>query len=243
MLEGRLQKRLRAYHMSSFKDYYDLVASPKGKEEVIHMVDRISTNKTDFFREPAHFDFLTKTVLPKYQQHCSGFKPLNIWSSACSSGEEVYTIGLVIEEFNQHNPLNYTLQGTDISYEILKKAVNGVYPRQSIEKIPISLREKYFLKSKDRSRGVVRVVPKIRHKTSFSRLNLMGSSYGVRDSYDIIFCRNVLIYFDRKTQEEVIKKQCHTLKKGGYFFMGHTESINGMAVPLTQVRPTIYQKI
>lgn len=208
------------------------------------MIDRVSTNKTDFFREPAHFEFLTKTILPGYQQLYGSHKPLKIWSSACSSGEEVYSAGIVLEEFNKNRgKVNYEILGTDISYEILKKAVNGVYASDTVRKIPKNLKEKYFLRSRNKRMDLVRIIPQIRNKTVFSRLNLMQANYGEQNKNDLIFCRNVLIYFDRKTQEEVIKKQCHTLKKGGFFFLGHTESIHGMDLPLKQVLPTIYQKV
>ncbi|MDW3193433.1 MAG: CheR family methyltransferase [Cytophagales bacterium] len=208
------------------------------------MMDKVSTNKTDFFREPAHFDFLNQHVFPKYAKANGTFRPLKIWSSACSSGEEVYSIAITIEEYNQrHCAFNYSIAGTDISNEILKKAINGVYPHGAIKDIPLHLREKYFLRSKDRSLEKVRIVPKIRQKTAFSRLNLMRPYYGEDQKYDVIFCRNVMIYFNKKTQEEVLKKQCSTLRKGGYFFLGHSESITGMKAPLKQVYPTIYQKL
>ena len=244
MLEGRLQKRLHQNQLNSFKRYFDFLTSPKGKMEVIHMVDCVSTNKTDFFREPAHFEFLADEILPQFSKSYGSSKSLTIWSSACSSGEEVYTTAIVMEEFIRNGgATNYSILGTDISYEILKNAINGVYPEKSIEKIPQSIKKEYFLKSKNKELNLVRVIPKLRNKTSFSRLNLMQGCYGEQSKYDIIFCRNVLIYFDRRTQEEVVRKQCYTLKKGGYFFLGHTESINGMDLPLKQIVPTVYQKI
>ena len=245
MLEGRLQKRLQKHQFRSFNQYYELITSPKGKQEVIHMVDQVSTNKTDFFREPAHFDFLEQIILPQHEKRSgTGYKPIKIWSSASSSGEEVYTTCMVIEEYNRKRGfINYSVQGTDISSEILKRAINAVYTEKSIQQLPLNLKERYFLRSKDRSQNLVRVIPEIRKKTSFSRLNLMQGHYGEVNRFDLIFCRNVLIYFDRKTQEEVVRKQCQTLRKGGYFFLGHTESITGMELPLRQIHPTIYQKI
>ena len=244
MLEGRLQVRLQQLQLKSFREYYDFVSSPNGKKAVVHMVDRVSTNKTDFFREAAHFEFLTQVILPQHVQQHGTLRPLKLWSAASSSGEEVYTTCMVIEEFNRtQGMIDYTVHGTDISSEILKKATAGVYSSNSLTKLPLHLKERYFLRSKDRSKKLVRVVPELRKKVSFSRLNLMQPYYGEASTFDVVFCRNVLIYFDRKTQEAVVRKQCQTLKKGGYFFLGHSESINGMDLPLQQLQPTIYQKI
>ena len=245
MVEGRLQKRLRMSSIGSFSQYIDFVFSPEGKDELLEMVDAISTNKTDFFRESSHFNFLNKIFLPEYSSESSREK-LKIWSAAASSGEEIYTIAMVLEEFNtspEHSNVNYSILGTDISIEKLKTAISAIYPTDRIKDIPIMLRDKYLMKSKDVAKKIVRFVPQIRSKATFQRLNLMDSSYGVRENFDIIFCRNVLIYFDKEMQERVINKLCKNLKFGGYFFLGHSESIIGKDVPLKQIEPTIYKKI
>lgn len=244
LLEGRLQKRLRVTKLNSFKEYLDHIFSEKGKSEIIHMIDQVSTNKTDFFREPVHFDFLNSYVLPEHEKINSG-NTIKIWSSAASSGEEIYTIAMSIEEYNRaHNAcVDYSILGTDISVEVLKKALNAVYSEERIVNIPLELKRRYFLRSKDELKRTVRINPKLRHKSRFQRLNLMDSSYNVSDILDVIFCRNVLIYFDKKTQEDVVRKQCEKLRKGGYFFFGHSESILGMDLPLKQLKPTIYKKI
>jgi chemotaxis protein methyltransferase CheR len=241
MLQARLQSRLRERNMAGFKEYIDFVFSgEEGKEEIVKMIDVVSTNKTDFFREPKHFGFLTQSILPQFES-----RDLKIWSSASSSGEEPYTISMVIEEFNQDNPpINYSVCGTDISTRILEKATNAIYTEDRVSTIPLNLKRKYFLKSKNRENPTVRVIPELRKKNTFKRLNLMDPFYEhVPHDFDIIFCRNVLIYFDRKTQEMVINKQCRHLKPGGYFFLGHSESITGIEVPLKQVAPTIFKKI
>lgn len=242
MLEGRLQKRLRANGFTSYREYCEFVFSKGQEKEIIHMIDVVSTNKTDFFREPSHFDFLTETVLPDFAENGSG--PLKIWSSACSSGEEVYTISMVISEFNEKStrPVNYNIFGTDISSDILDKAVLGIYKEERVKDILLELKRKYFLRSKDRSDGTVRVIPALRKKTSYKRLNLMDNVYSVPEKYDVIFCRNVLIYFDKETQEKVINKLCENLKVGGILFLGHSESILGQNIPVTQVKPAIYKK-
>ena len=245
MLQSRLQKRLRYLDMNSFKEYVEYVFSEDGiQNELIHMLDVVSTNKTDFFREPVHFEFLEKTLLPEYVNNFPLNRPLKIWSAGCSSGEEVYTIAITISEFiNNHPGLNYSIFGTDISTEILRRAVNAIYKEEKINNIPIELKKKYFLKSKDRTKKLVRIVPELRNKANFARMNLMDSAYDVKDTFDVIFCRNVLIYFNRDIQESVINKLTRKLRTGGYFFIGHSESIMGMDVPLKQIKPTIFQRI
>lgn len=245
MLQSRLQKRLRELQMNNFKDYVDFVFSEEGlSNEVIHMIDVVSTNKTDFFREPIHFDFLQSVILPELAgNHFSG-RPVKIWSAGCSSGEEPYTIAMTIAEFQEKFPeLDYQILATDISSRILKSAVEAIYKESRAELIPMSLRKKYLLKSKDRTNPSVRIVPDLRKKVVFQRLNFMEHNYSIGDTFDVIFCRNVLIYFDRDTQEKVINRLCTKLKSGGYFFLGHSESITNINVPLRQIRPTIFQRI
>jgi len=244
MLQARLQTRLRENNMSSFKEYCDFVFSLKnGDSEVIHMIDVVSTNKTDFYREAAHFDFMLSEILPEFHTSSPG-EILKVWSSACSSGEEVYTVGMVINEYLEGKKhFDYSILGTDISTRILNKAANAVYNEERVSNIPLALKKKYLLRSKDRENPSVKVIPEIRQKTSFLRLNLMDMEYhAIPKNQDVIFCRNVLIYFDRPTQENVINKLCSRLKPGGYFFLGHSESITGIDVPLKQIKPTIFKK-
>ncbi len=245
MVEGRLQKRLRKTSIKTFSEYIDFVFSKQGKDEMLEMIDAISTNKTDFFRESTHFDFLTNTLLPQFAKENPREK-LKIWSAAASSGEEIYTIAMVMEEYNSNineSNVNYSILGTDISIEKLKTAIAAIYPEDRIKDVPIIIRDKYLMKSKDPSKKVVRFTPSIRSRVEFRRLNLMENKYPVDGDYDIIFCRNVLIYFDKNLQERVINKLCEKLKPGGYFFLGHSESIIGKEVPLRQIEPTVYQKI
>ncbi len=246
MVEGRLQKRLRATGSESFKKYLELVFGEDGETELVNMIDAISTNKTDFYRESAHFDFLTDCVLPEFRA-VHQKRNLSIWSAAASTGEEIYTLAMVLEEFNikqsVDKQLDYRIHGTDISVEALKQAVNAVYKYDRIKDVPFDIRNKYFLKSKNKETNTVRVIPRLRSKVSFNRLNLIDDQYNVDKQYDIVFCRNVLIYFNKATQEAVINKLCERLTKGGYFFLGHSESILGKNVPLKPILPTIYEKI
>jgi chemotaxis protein methyltransferase CheR len=245
MLQSRLQKRLADLKIESFKDYIEFVFSKEGLEdEIIKMIDLITTNKTDFFRESSHFDYLTSTVLPEF---CSG-KPnkkiIKIWSAGCSSGEEPFTISIVLREFFQNHPdFDFEIFATDISLRILQKATTAIYPEDRVSAIPTSLKRKYFLKSKDQVNKTVRLIPEIRSRVTFQRLNFMDQYYAVEKEFDIIFCRNVLIYFDRDTQQQVITKLASKLRYNGIFFLGHSESITNMKVPLSQIKPTIFRKI
>lgn len=244
MVQARLKKRLRALNMNSFAEYVRYVFSKEGMDmELIHILDVISTNKTDFFREPIHFNFLSGQVLTQYmEQHQSG--SFKVWSAGCSSGEEVYTLAMVLSEFSLAQPsFDYTILGTDISTAILAMATNGVYTETRLKPaVPDYLIRKYFMKSKDAAQKTYRVIPEIRQKTRFNRVNFMDDSYPVSEKFDAIFCRNVLIYFDRDTQEKVVQKLCNYLKPGGYFFHGHSESLIGMDLPLKNVKPTIFRK-
>ena len=244
MLESRLQKRLNALQMDSYKDYCDFVFSTQGRQqELIHMIDLVTTNKTDFFREPAHFDFLTNQILPEFTSNTI-VRPLKIWSAGCSSGEEPYTLAMVINEFcESQQPINYSIAATDLSTHVLNKAITAVYSEERVAGIPLQLKRKYFLKSKDPSKKTVRIVPYLRNRVSFGRLNFMDDSLDIASDFDIVFCRNVIIYFDKITQEKVINKLCDKVKPGGYFFLGHSESITGMQVPLEQLKPTVFKKI
>lgn len=243
MLQGRLQKRLRTLDILSFRDYVSFVLSDEGKKsELIHMIDVVTTNKTDFFRENNHFEFLKDKALPAY--HSKNNDIFRVWSAGCSSGEEPYTLGIVLQEFaDTHSGFNYQIMGTDISSRILEKANMAIYGMERVQVIPMALKKKYFLRSKDKSNPSVRVVPRLRQKVRFSRLNFMDHQYKMDVRFDAIFCRNVLIYFDKPTQEKVISRQLVHLKPGGYFFLGHSESIMNMDLPLVQVRPTVFRKV
>lgn len=245
MLQSRLQKRLRELNMLNFSDYIEYAFSKEGlNSEIIHMLDVVSTNKTDFFREPVHFDFLTNEALPQFVGESSFGKHMKIWSAGCSSGEEPYTIAIVLSEFAEKHPgFDFSIVGTDISTQILQKAVDAVYKEDKVEVIPMATKRKYFLRSKDRIHPTVKVIPELRRKVRFGRLNFMDATYDIPETFDVVFCRNVLIYFDRETQEKVIQKLCTKLKPNGFFFLGHSESILNMNVPLKQIKPTIFQRV
>ncbi|WP_320169864.1 protein-glutamate O-methyltransferase [Maridesulfovibrio sp.] len=242
MLEARLQKRLRALELCSHSHYCDYLFSPGGFEkELTHLIDVVTTNTTDFFREPKHFELMLSTILPDLARRVN--RPLKVWSAGCSSGEEPYTLAIVLSEFERNNKnFNFSVLATDISTEILRKAMNAVYPMSKVEVIPMAMKKKYLLKSKDKAKPLVRVAPELRKKVDFRRLNFM-EPFPFKDQKDIIFCRNVVIYFDRATQEKLFNQFCKHLHTGGYLFIGHSESISGMDLPVKQIAPTVYQKV
>lgn len=245
MLEGRLSKRLTVYGMDNYEDYVEYVFSKEGmKREMIHMIDVVTTNKTDFFREPIHFEFLQNTALPELKEKYGGRRPVNIWSAGCSSGEEPYTIAITASEYAEANsPFPFHITATDVSSRILAHAQNAVYKAEKLSNVPIALKRKYMLKSKDTLKPTIRMGKHLRSKISYQRLNFMDDHYNIANYFDIIFCRNVIIYFDRDTQERVINKLCSKLNPGGYFFLGHSESLSNMQAPLKHIKPTIFQKV
>jgi len=243
LLESRLHKRLRALNMVSFKDYVHYVLSKEGMEhELIHMIDVVSTNKTDFFREPHHFHFLRQTILPQLVQQSQ--RMVKVWSAACSTGEEPYTLAMVLEDFARLNRgFDYSIFASDISTDVLQKAALAVYKLDRVEDMDMEYKKRYLLRSKDQGKPTVRIVPELRRKVSFGRINFMDASLPVNEIYDVIFCRNALIYFDRPTQLEVVRKLISKLRLGGYFFIGHSESLLQHDLPLKQIKPTIYERI
>lgn len=242
MLQSRLQKRLRSLNMTCFREYCDYVFSGNSlHSEIIHLIDVVTTNKTDFFREPHHFEYMTNVILPEI---AGKDEPMHFWSAGCSSGEEPYTLAMIVMEFlesQQNLKKKFSILGTDISTAVLQKAYNAIYKMSSVEGIPLELKRKYFLKSKIPGNNTVKIVQEVRQKVMYKRLNFMDSKFDIKDQFNIIFCRNVLIYFDRETQENVIRKLIDFLKPGGYIFLGHSESILGMDLPLIQIKPTIFK--
>ena len=246
MLEARLNKRLKAHAFGSFEEYADYVFSAEGRsEELVNLIDVVTTNKTDFFREPSHFEYLVKSAIPSLiDAYDVGFrKPFNIWSAGCSTGEEPYTMSMVLSEFAAAQPgFKSSILATDISTVVLNKAKNAIYAEERVDTIPLQLKKKYLLKSKDKNKPLVRMSPALRSMIQFKRLNFM-EDFGMHEHMDVIFCRNVIIYFDKVTQERLLNRFCKQLVKGGYLFLGHSETLSGLNVPLTLVASTVYRKL
>lgn len=244
MLELRVKRRLRSLQLDSFGEYCDYLFGPHGlKEEIVHLLDAVSTNKTDFFREPEHFEFLARKAIPELMARNDSGRPLLIWSAGCSTGEEPYTLAIVLSECIPANAgFRFRLLATDLSTAVLAKASHGVFSREVVRPVSADLQRKYFMRSRDRESNLVRVVPELRKLIEFRRLNFMDGDYGLPQKADVIFCRNVLIYFDRATQEKIMQKLAHQLVPEGYAFVGHSETLHDMDLPLVPVAPALYRK-
>ncbi len=244
MLEGRLKRRMTSLHLSSYKEYCDYLFEGKGHdvEEMVHLIDAVATNKTDFFREKTHFDFLASRVLPDLILGAKNAREVMIWSAGCSTGEEPYTLAIVLSQYRESHPgFRFRILATDISTAALAKAELGVFSAEVVRPVPAELQRKYFMRSRDRDSGLLRVIPELRQMIEFRRMNLM-EEFGMPELADAIFCRNVIIYFDRPTQEKLFHKFSRQLVEGGYMFVGHSESLHHMDVPLVPVAPALYRK-
>jgi chemotaxis protein methyltransferase CheR len=241
MLEGRLRRRMRATHIRTLNDYCAYLFDDDGLEsEIVHLIDAVTTNKTEFFREPAHFQFLRNSALPAIAK--TGRREIKAWSAACSTGAEPYTLAMVLEEHRRTNrSQDYSILCTDLCTQVLNQAVAGVFSEQMIDPVEMDLRRRYVMRAKDNS-GLVRIVPELRSKLAFARLNLMDDHYPVDGDMDLIFCRNILIYFDKPTQSKVLRQLCGHLRPGGYLFLGHSESIVGIDLPVSQIANTVFQR-
>jgi len=248
MLEARLRKRLRELNFQSFTQYCSYLFSHEGQQdELMHMLDMVTTNKTDFFRGEDHFQYMVNHVLPDMiSSEGAGInRELMLWSAGCSSGEEPYTLAMVLSEFQRRVPglqLSFTILGTDLSTRVLQNAARAVFTEEKTRTIPQDLKRRYLMASKDRSRRLLRVVPELRVHVKFRRLNFLEGDFGLREPMDIVFYRNVMIYFKRHTQKEILDKIIACLRPGGYLFIGHSETLSGLNLPVQQVAPTIYRK-
>ena len=243
MLEGRLRKRLSELQIASYKNYCDYLFGPDGlRDEKIRFIDVVTTNKTDFFREPKHFDYLVQQALPEMTARAGG-QPLLLWSAGCSSGEEPYTLAMVLSDYAEtHAGFRFRILATDISTKVLELAQLAVYSTDTVEPVPPPMRRKYLLRSREVNADRVRIVPELRRLIEFRRLNFMDSDYGVDERADAIFCRNVIIYFDRPTQENILRKLTNHLKPGGFLFVGHSETLHDMNLPVEALGPALYRR-
>jgi chemotaxis protein methyltransferase CheR len=243
MLESRLQKRIRHFGMSGFREYVDFVFSDEGREtELLNMIDAVTTNKTDFFREAEHFEYLLERIIPDWCSKRSGV--MSFWSAGCSTGEEPYTLAMVLEAYRETNPrFDYRIFASDLSVQVLNKAKAAIYEEEKGAPIPLSYKKKYMLKSRDASKALIRVKPELRDKVSFARINFMDETYAVDGQFDVVFCRNVIIYFERQTQELILRRLCSHIRPGGWLILGHSETLTGMEMPLKSVAPTVYSRL
>ena len=240
-LEGRLRKRLRLRGYESFDEYCHYVFDGGGLfEEETALIDAVTTNKTDFFREPHHFDFLIREGLPRLVARGLGIHhPLRVWSAGCANGAEAYSIAMVCHDFAQRTPrFRFDIFGSDICVSALNAAARAVYPHAMIAPVPMTMRRRYLLR--DEEQDEVRIVPELRRLVSFAYINLIDPDYRLQRPMDIVFCRNLLIYFDKETQRTVLQRLCRNLRVGGYLILGHSESVIGLELPLKSVATTVY---
>ena len=248
MLEARLHKRLKALGISSFKEYCEfLTSTASGPDELVHMIDAVTTHKTDFFREPGHFRYLEETVLPAYAENHErrsgpGFA---VWSAGCSTGEEPYSLAIVLSEFAAANRcFRFTIAATDISAGVLEKAALGIFDAEQVKGVTPEIMRKYFMRSRDNGRRLVRIIPELRSMIGFMRVNLLDERFApFTEGADAIFCRNVIIYFHRDEQYRLLTHFCRTLKSGGHLFLGHSETVHGFDLPLVRTDSTVYMKV
>ena len=245
LVSARLGKRLRATNITSISDYCRFLQEKEGGEELSHLIDAISTNHTYFFRESEHFDFLTGTALPEMvkRQATERWPRFSIWSAASSSGEEPYSIAIALAQFfGNHSNWPWRIEATDISHKILQKARIGVYRDEAVKKVPAARPRTHSQTGFGPQEGNYRVKPHVLESVSFRQLNLLEGSFPFTEPFQVIFCRNVMIYFDRPTQTELVNKLARQLVPGGYLFVGHSESLSGIKHSLNMVKPAIYQR-
>lgn len=243
LVKARLGKRLREGNYRSFSEYYRYVTTEEGTDELVAMIDSISTNLTSFFREESHFVRLRNIVAAILEKAGSrGPAPqFNVWSAGCSTGEEPYTIAITIKEAAGIRPVDARIFATDISTKVLRIAEAGIYPEDRVKKINVPVLGKYFQIGTGRSSGYYRLKKDIRDIIVFQRFNLM-EEFPSGLNFDVIFCRNVMIYFDKITQGRLVNKYYNSLKQNGYFFVGHSESLTGLQHPFKYIEPSVYQK-
>ena len=236
LLVGRLARRLRVYEFTTFSQYYRMLATGQHEEELQTMVDLLTTNETYFFREPQHFDFLRDEIIRK--RKTSG--PFRVWSAASSSGEEVYTLAMVLAENLPTTP--WEVVGSDISTQVLAKAAKGHYSLARTEGIPPAFMRKYCMKGVRSQEGTFLIAKQLRERTSFYQINLMHPVDASIGEFEVVFLRNVMIYFDPETKAKVVHNLLPRLKSGGHLIIGHSETLNGITDRVEPVRPTIYRK-
>ncbi|MGM0501548.1 MAG: CheR family methyltransferase [Bacillota bacterium] len=240
MVNSRLSKRIRKLGLSDFKEYCDYLED--NKKELLHLFNTLTTNVTHFFREKHHFEFLKNQVFPELKQNNN--KKVRGWSAGCSSGEEAYTLAILLSEFFSKS-WDVKILGTDINTEVLTAARKGIYHHRQVKKAPYELLTKYFQLGSGENEGLFKVKDKLKKLVVFRRSNLNQKQYPIKSELDFIFCRNVFIYFNKNTQSQILNKFHSYLKTGGYLFLGHSESISAedQANKWRSVAKTTYQKI
>jgi len=240
LIRARLGKRMRHHGFESLGQYCDYLRSSGDETELTHMVDALTTNYTQFLREKDHFEFLVNTALPALLPKNPG--RFHVWSAACATGEEPYSLGFYLSEhYARTSGWDWRILATDISTKALGTAQQAVYPVERLNSVPSEWWRKYFQKGHGKWEGHCRIKPELSELVTFRQINLLGS-YSFTERFPVIFCRNVMIYFDRPTQEQLVRKLTEFLQPKGYLLIGHSESLNGLDIGMRCLRPSIYQK-
>jgi len=242
LVTARLGKRLRATNVPTIGEYCRLLREPGAEEELAHLIDAISTNHTFFFREAAHFDFLRQTAAPEMlaRSRSERWPQFRVWSAACSSGEEPYSIAMTLADMGL--AWSWQIDATDISHRVLARAVDGIYTDELVRRLAPETVRAHFQRGIGRQLGNHRVKPALRQRVRFHHLNLLEGEPPFSDRFHVVFCRNVMIYFDRTTQDELVTRLLRWLVPGGYLFVGHAESLTHLPHALLRIRPAVYQK-
>lgn len=239
LVVSRLAKRLRALELDTFGHYLDYLARDSTREELLRMVDVLTTNKTSFFREPQHFDYLCRHILPAVR---GGESSLRLWCAGCSTGEEPYTIGILLREsVPDLDRRDVRILATDISTRVLTKARAAIYDEETVSTISPERRQRYLVRVQEQGAPTYQVHPSVRSLVRLARLNLM-EEWPMKGPFDVIFCRNVMIYFDAPTRERLVQRYWQMLRPGGHFFVGHSESLSSLATSFRYVQPAVYVK-
>jgi chemotaxis protein methyltransferase CheR len=242
LVRARLMKILRQRGLQSFREYYEQLMRDSSGAELMGFLDALSTNQTSFWREPKHFEYLAEEILSAWPaERRSPFKR-NLWSAGCSTGEEPYTLAiLIMNAFRGEDLSQVKIHASDINTQVLAQAERGIYPMSRVEPLPPEWRRRFFQKGVGERQGLVRIKPEVRRLVHYFRLNLMDP-FPFQEKMDIIFCRNVMIYFEKDTQVKLVDKFYQCLRPGGYLFIGHSESLCNRQHQFNYVKPTIYRK-
>jgi len=243
LVYGRLSRRLRALRFTEFAAYLDFLASPAGESEMVHFINALTTNLTAFFREPHHFDYLATNVLPEAMRRHAGDRRIRFWSAGCSTGEEPYSIAMVVREA-MPNSQNWDLKilATDLDSNVVATAKHGQYAAQRIAGLSKSRASKWFHRAGTQSSDTVQVNGSLQELITFKQLNLM-SEWPMRGPFDVIFCRNVVIYFDKPTQKKLFARYADMLVDGGCLFLGHSETMHTLSDRFELIGQTMYRKV
>jgi chemotaxis protein methyltransferase CheR len=246
MLEGRLRRRLRALGLASFSEYVELLADSATRErELPELIDAVTTNETSFYREAKQFAYLATKGLERLAAAGAGSQwRLGAWSAGCSTGEEPYTLAMVLAEAApQHLPRGFNVLATDISQAALAQAERAIYPAAEVARLPPAMLSRYVMRARDQRLGVIRIAPELRRLVRFEHLNLVAPRGQPRDSFDLVFCRNVLIYFAPAERLGILKHLCARLRPGGILCLGHADGSAAAGLPLRALLPNTFERV